>query len=71
MSRYVVHFMKDVLGGNGRQIEICQRSLEVDAVSEGQAEEFAKLKFCESERLCEWSLRADRIHVQASGALAA
>jgi len=23
MSRYVVHFMKDVLGGNGRQIERC------------------------------------------------
>jgi hypothetical protein len=64
MSRYVVHFMKDVLGGNGRQIEICQRSLEVDAASEGQAEEFAKVKFCESERLCEWSLRADRIQIE-------
>jgi hypothetical protein len=75
MSRYVVHFMKDVLGGNGRQIEICQRSLEVDAASEGQAEEFAKLKFCESERLCEWSLRADRIQIEmgvvASAPLAA
>jgi hypothetical protein len=66
MSRYVVHFMKDVLGGNGRQIEICQRTLEVDAASEGQATELAKLKFCESERLCEWSLHADRIQVQAS-----
>ena len=71
MSRYVVHFMKDVLGGNGRQLEICQRSLEVDAVSEGQAEEFAKLKFCESERLCEWSLRADRIQVQVSAKVGA
>lgn len=65
MSRYVVRFMKDVLGGNGRQIEICQRSLEVDASSEGQAEELAKLKFCESERLCEWSLHADRIQVKS------
>ena len=24
MSRFVVHFMKDVLGGNGRQREVCQ-----------------------------------------------
>jgi hypothetical protein len=65
MSRYVVRFMKDVLGGNGRQIEICQRSLEIDAASEGQATELAKLKFCETERLCEWSLHADRIQVNA------
>ena len=64
MSRYVVRFMKDVLGGNGREIEICQRSLEIDAGSEGQAEELAKLKFCESERLCEWSLHADRIQIR-------
>ncbi len=64
MSRYVVHFMKDVLGGNGRQIEICQRTLEVDAASEEQAAEVAKLKFCESERLCEWSLHADRMLVE-------
>ena len=61
MSRYVVHFMKDVLGGNGRQIEICQRSLMVDALSEDEAAELAKRKFCETERLCEWSLHADRI----------
>ena len=71
MSRYVVRFMKDVLGGNGRHIEICQRTLEVDAISEGQAAELAKLKFCESERLCDWSLRADRIEVQTGVALAA
>jgi hypothetical protein len=71
MSRYVVHFMKDVLGGNGRQIEICQRKLEVDAASEGQATELAKLKFCESERLCEWSLHADRIQVEISAEVSA
>lgn len=61
MSRYVVHFMKDVLGGNGRQIEICQRSVEIEALNEGLATELAKQKFCETERLCEWSLHADRI----------
>jgi hypothetical protein len=70
MSRYVVRFMKDVLGGNGRQIEICQRLLEVDALNEGQAAELAKQKFCETERLCEWSLRADRIEVRAELAAA-
>ena len=71
MSRYVVRFMKDVLGGNGRQIEICQRSLEVDALSEDQATELAKQKFCETERLREWSLHADRIQVEVNAALAA
>jgi len=61
MSRYVVRFMKDVLGGNGRQIEICQRTVEIDALDEGQALELAKQRFCETEGLCEWSLHADRI----------
>jgi hypothetical protein len=63
MSRFVVRFMKDVLGGNGREIEICQKSLEVDASNEGQATELAKKKFCETEALCHWSLHADRIQV--------
>jgi hypothetical protein len=65
MSRYVVFFMKDVLGGNGRQAEICQRSVEIEALNEGHATELAKLKFCETERLCEWSLHADRIQVRS------
>ena len=64
MSRFVVRFMKDVLGENGRQIEICQRSLEVDASNEGAAAELAKKKFCETEALCDWSLHADRFHVR-------
>jgi hypothetical protein len=66
MSRYVVLFMKDVLGGNGRAIEICQRSLDIDASNEGEATELAKQKFCESERLCEWSLHADRIQINSA-----
>jgi hypothetical protein len=64
MSRFVVRFMKDVLGQNGRQAEICQRSLEIDASNEGQATELAKQKFCESEALCDWSLHADRIQIR-------
>ena len=64
MSRFVVRFMKDVLGQNGRGDEICQRSLEVDASNEGQATELAKRKFCETEALRHWSLHADRIQVR-------
>ena len=64
MSRFVVRFLKDVLGENGRETEICQRSLEVDASSESHATELAKAKFCEAEALREWSLHADRIHVR-------
>jgi hypothetical protein len=65
MSRFVISFMKDVLGDNGRQIEVCQSILEVDAPNEGEATELAKQKFCQDERLCEWSLHADRIKVKA------
>jgi hypothetical protein len=66
MSRFVVRFMKDVLGENGRQTEICQRSLEIDASSEANATELAKKKFCETESLCDWSLHADRIQIKAA-----
>ena len=66
MSRFVVSFMKDVLGYNGRQIEVCQKTLEIDAPDEGEATELAKQKFCKSERLCEWSLHADRIQVKVA-----
>ncbi|MFZ2155184.1 hypothetical protein KMZ93_17575 [Bradyrhizobium sediminis] len=64
MSRFVVRFMKDVLGENGRQCEICQSTVEVDASNEGQATEVAKKKFCETQSLCDWSLHADRIQVR-------
>jgi hypothetical protein len=66
MSRYVVHFMKDVLGENGRQVEVCQSTLEIDAASEGLATELAKQKFCEAQALHDWSLHADRIKVRAA-----
>jgi hypothetical protein len=66
MSRFVVRFMKDVLGENGRELEICQSSLEVDALNEGHATELAKRKFCEAKALREWSLHADRIQVKAA-----
>lgn len=66
MSRFVVRFMKDVLGENGREAEVCQCTLEVDASNEGQAGELAKKKFCEAQALHDWSLHADRIQVKSA-----
>ncbi|GLR84297.1 hypothetical protein [Bradyrhizobium iriomotense] len=66
MSRYVVRFMKDVLGEYGRQSEVCQGTLEIDASCESEATERAKLKFCKDQALHHWSLHADRIHVKAA-----
>jgi len=66
MSRFVVQFMKDVLGENGRECEICQSTMEVDALSEGEAAEFAKKSFCQTQAVPHWSLHADRIRVQAA-----
>jgi hypothetical protein len=50
MSRFVVRFMKDVLGDNGRETEICQSAMEVDAPNEGHAAELAKRRFCATGR---------------------
>jgi hypothetical protein len=63
MSRFVVKFMKDVLGENGREAEICQGLLEIDASDKVDAAERAKRKFCETQALRHWSLHADRIQV--------
>jgi len=63
MSRYVARFMKNVLGENGHEAEICQRSIEIEAPSLIDAAEVAKTKFCESERVGDWLLHADRGHV--------
>ena len=63
MTRYVVRFMKDVLGENGHEVEICQRSVEVDAADKLNAANLAKVRFCEGECVKEWSLHADRVHV--------
>jgi len=64
MSTYVVRFMKDVLGQYGRQIEVCQGTLEIDATDEDEARERAKARFCKDQALHHWSLHADRIHVR-------
>jgi hypothetical protein len=49
MSRFVVHFMKDLPGENGREKEISQCAVEVDAASKTEATQLAKLKFCETQ----------------------
>ena len=63
MARYVARFMKNVLGGNGHEAEICQRSIEIEAPCITDAAELAKTRFCQSEQVREWMLRADRVHV--------
>ena len=66
MSRFVVRFLKDVLGENGREAEVCQGSLEIDASDKVDATERAKQKFCETQALCDWSLHADRIQIRSA-----
>jgi hypothetical protein len=63
MARYIARFMKNVLGENGHEAEICQRSLEIEAGNKMLAADLAKLRFCETENVKEWSLHADRVHV--------
>jgi hypothetical protein len=63
MTRYVARFMKNVLGENGHEVEICQRSIEIEASSTAHAADLAKIKFCESERVKDWSHHADRVRV--------
>ena len=58
--------MKVVLGENGHEAEICQRSMEVDAADKLHASDLAKVSFCESERVKDWSLHADNVHVTAA-----
>jgi hypothetical protein len=63
MARYIARFMKNVLGDNGHEAEICQSSIEVEAPSSVDAAELAKMKFCETKKVRDWLLHADRVHV--------
>jgi hypothetical protein len=64
MSRFIVRFMKDVLGENGRQQEICQGTFEVDARNQTEARKVAELKFCQSHGVLKWSDHSDRVDVK-------
>jgi hypothetical protein len=63
MARYIARFMKDVLGENGHEAEICQRSIEVEAANETRAADAAKVRFCETENVTDWILHADRVQI--------
>jgi hypothetical protein len=63
MARYIARFMKGVLGENGHEAEICQRSLQIEASNRKQAAELAKTKFCETEKVKKWDLHADRVQI--------
>jgi len=63
MTRYVARFLKNVLGDNGCEAEICQRSLEVEAANRAHAVEVATLMFCETENVKDWLLHADRVQI--------
>ena len=63
MTHYIARFMKDVLGENGHQAEICQRSIEVEASDKTRAAELAKIEFCQSENVKNWLIHADRVDV--------
>lgn len=64
MARYVARFLKNVLGDNGCEAEICQRSIEVEAINQALAAEAAKRRFCEQEKVRSWFLHADRIQIK-------
>jgi hypothetical protein len=58
--------MKNVLGENGHEAEICQRTIEIEAENPVDAADAAKVKFCETENVKDWFLHADRVHVAES-----
>jgi hypothetical protein len=66
MPRFVVRFVKDVLGGNGRMREISQATVELNARNERVAEQKAKQKFCDMHATHDWSLHADRVNVDST-----
>ncbi len=67
MPKYIARFMKNVLGENGHEVEICQRVVEVEASTKNRAREAAKVSFCQLENVGEWSLHADSITVSTTG----
>ncbi len=66
MPRFVVWFMKDVLGDEGCEREVCQSAIDVEAADKDEAARVANQKFCETQHLRNWSLHADRIKVRAA-----
>lgn len=64
MAHFVVRFIKDLVGDQGRRCEACQHTIDVDARDETEAVLLAKREFCEGRAIRDWSLHADRIDVK-------
>jgi len=64
MPRFIVHFIKDVLGESGHVSQVCQATVELDARNHLDAERKAKEKFCEIYATHDWTLHADRLKVE-------
>jgi hypothetical protein len=63
MPRFIVSFMKKVLGDNGQMGEVCQTMIELDARNDREAEQQATERFCQMHATHDWSLHADRLKV--------
>ena len=66
MLRYVVRFMKVVLGENGHEAENTSVRWKSVSCRQPHASDLAKVSFYESERVKDWSLHADRVHITAA-----
>jgi len=65
MPRFIVRFVKDVLGENGQVRAVSQATMEIDARNEREAEQKGKQRFCDMHATHDWSLHADRLKVDS------
>ena len=70
MSRYVVRFLKNVVGGDHREVKGCLRWFEIEAEEEiDRRRDGEKEVAQETDHLSVWSLHADRIEVRRADSL--
>jgi hypothetical protein len=56
--------MKNVLSDTGHQATVTQRSFDVDARNREEATQLAKKRFCDLERIKDWSSHADNLVIE-------
>lgn len=61
MGRYVAKFLKNVLSDTGQQVQVIQRTLDIDAPNRAEATKAAEQRFCDLERVQRWSDHADAL----------
>lgn len=69
MPRFIVRFMKEVLGEMGQTSQVCQTTVGLDSKDEREAEQKAEERFCEIHGTDDWSLHADRKKVDPAASL--